>query len=70
MTLSDDEERRCQKCHSPTNGEEAYVNGQIWCHSCADNVGIGEFCCSRCGLKHTWNFAYSMCCNARIEKIP
>lgn len=32
------EERRCQKCDCATKGEEALVDGQIWCHSCADNV--------------------------------
>jgi len=30
------EERRCQKCNALTGGEEAYVDGQIWCHPCAD----------------------------------
>jgi ribosomal protein S27AE len=29
-------ERRCQKCGDATKGEEAYVDGQIWCHPCAD----------------------------------
>jgi hypothetical protein len=29
-------ERRCQKCGIATKGEEALVNGQIWCHPCAD----------------------------------
>ena len=28
----------CQKCGAPTNGEEALVDGQIWCHSCADST--------------------------------
>ena len=27
---------RCQKCGESTGREEAYVNGQIWCHPCAD----------------------------------
>ncbi len=31
-----DDERRCQKCGCPTKGEEAWVDGQIWCHPCAD----------------------------------
>ena len=31
-------ERRCAKCGCLTNGEEALVNGKIWCHSCADRV--------------------------------
>lgn len=31
-------ERRCQKCGSPTKGEEALVDGQCWCHPCADRV--------------------------------
>jgi hypothetical protein len=26
----------CQKCGTPTNGKEALVDGQIWCHPCAD----------------------------------
>ncbi|MCS3691992.1 formylmethanofuran dehydrogenase subunit E [Bradyrhizobium elkanii] len=30
------EMRRCQKCGSPTKGEEAFVHGQYWCHPCAD----------------------------------
>ncbi|MCK1275889.1 hypothetical protein IVB46_11675 [Bradyrhizobium sp. 61] len=29
-------ERRCQKCGGTTKGEEAYVDGQVWCHPCAD----------------------------------
>lgn len=29
-------ERNCQKCGVPTHGEEAWVDGQIWCHPCAD----------------------------------
>lgn len=29
--------RKCQKCGSPTRGEEAWVDGQIWCHPCADS---------------------------------
>lgn len=29
----------CQKCSMPMNGEEAYVDGQYWCHSCADGRG-------------------------------
>jgi hypothetical protein len=29
-------ERRCQKCGETTKGEEALVDGQIWCHPCAD----------------------------------
>jgi len=29
-------ERRCQKCWCATNGEEAIVDGQVWCHPCAD----------------------------------
>lgn len=28
--------RRCQMCNSPTKGEEAYINGEYWCHPCAD----------------------------------
>ncbi|MCK1445393.1 hypothetical protein IVB43_23700 [Bradyrhizobium sp. 48] len=32
-------ERRCQKCGQTTKGEEAYVDGQIWCHPCADHNG-------------------------------
>jgi len=31
-------ERRCQKCGCVTGGEEAWVDGQIWCHPCADAV--------------------------------
>lgn len=31
-------ERHCKKCGAATNGEEAYVDGQIWCHPCADSV--------------------------------
>jgi formylmethanofuran dehydrogenase subunit E len=34
------EERRCQKCGAPTGGEEAFVDGQIWCHPCADAVPL------------------------------
>ena len=26
----------CQKCGALTHSEEAYVNGEIWCHPCAD----------------------------------
>lgn len=32
-------ERRCQKCGSPTKGEEAYIGGEYWCHPCADAEG-------------------------------
>ena len=32
------EERRCQKCGRETKGEEAWVDGQIWCHPCADEA--------------------------------
>lgn len=31
-----DQERACQKCGRPTKSEEAWINGQIWCHPCAD----------------------------------
>lgn len=31
-------ERRCQKCGAETGGEEAWVDGQIWCHPCADKA--------------------------------
>lgn len=30
--------QQCQNCGSATNGEEAWVDGQIWCHPCADKV--------------------------------
>ena len=30
--------RRCQQCGCETKGEEVWVNGQIWCHPCADAV--------------------------------
>lgn len=30
------ESRKCQKCGEPTKSEEALVDGQIWCHPCAD----------------------------------
>lgn len=33
------DEQRCQKCGELTKREEAYVDGQIWCHPCADHVG-------------------------------
>lgn len=26
----------CQRCFAPMNGEEALVDGQYWCHPCAD----------------------------------
>jgi hypothetical protein len=29
-------EGKCQKCGALTGGEEAWVDGQIWCHPCAD----------------------------------
>lgn len=32
-------ERHCQKCGETTKGEEALVDGQIWCHPCADHNG-------------------------------
>ena len=35
-------ERRCQKCGIATKGEEALVNGQIWCHPCADAAPADE----------------------------
>ena len=28
--------RSCAKCGEPTKSEEAWVDGQIWCHPCAD----------------------------------
>jgi hypothetical protein len=31
-------ERKCQKCGAATGGEEAWIEGQIWCHPCADAV--------------------------------
>ncbi len=30
--------RMCQKCGALTKGEEALVDGQTWCHPCADNM--------------------------------
>lgn len=33
-----DVERRCHKCGCQTKGEEAWTDGQIWCHSCADEA--------------------------------
>lgn len=40
------EERQCQKCGCATEGEEAWVDGKIWCHPCADetshNHGEGD----------------------------
>jgi hypothetical protein len=51
--------RVCQKCGTPTNGEEALVEGKIWCHPCADAAQcsseatrealIKARCCSRDG---------------------
>ena len=35
-------ERRCQKCGAETRGEEAFVNGQVWCHPCADAAPADE----------------------------
>lgn len=32
------DKQRCQKCGCETKGEEAWVDGQIWCHPCADEV--------------------------------
>jgi hypothetical protein len=32
------EDRRCEKCGCATNGEEAYIDGKIWCHPCADKL--------------------------------
>lgn len=34
--LAELQERTCQKCGRPTRSEEALVDGQIWCHPCAD----------------------------------
>jgi hypothetical protein len=28
----------CAKCGSETNGEAALVDGQVWCHPCADSA--------------------------------
>jgi len=33
----------CQKCRTPTNGEEAWVDGQIWCHPCADKAPVSSY---------------------------
>lgn len=33
-----DDQRRCQKCGRLTHHEEAWADGQIWCHPCADEV--------------------------------
>lgn len=33
-------DRRCQKCGQPTKSEEALVEGQSWCHPCADAVSL------------------------------
>jgi hypothetical protein len=30
------QERFCQKCGRPTHSEEVWMDGQIWCHPCAD----------------------------------
>ena len=35
-------ERRCQKCGTPTQGEKAWIDGQIWCHPCADAVSVSS----------------------------
>jgi hypothetical protein len=35
-------DHRCQKCGSPTQGEEAWIDGQIWCHPCADAVSVSS----------------------------
>jgi Zn finger protein HypA/HybF involved in hydrogenase expression len=29
-------ERHCHNCGQPLNDEEAWVDGEIWCHPCAD----------------------------------
>src|SRR6185312_17494545 len=39
-------ERHCQKCGTPTQGEEAWIDGQIWCHPCADAVSVTSTTCS------------------------
>lgn len=36
------EPRKCQKCGSLTGGEEALVDGQTWCHPCADQQTATE----------------------------
>ncbi len=37
-------------------------------HSAAEDA-LPEFCCSKCGLKHSWIFYQSMCCGARVVAI-
>lgn len=31
-------EQRCAKCGRETKGEAALVDGEIWCHPCADQA--------------------------------
>jgi hypothetical protein len=33
----------CNKCGRATGGEEAWVDGKIWCHPCADGVPASAF---------------------------
>ena len=39
-------EDRCQRCGCETKGEMAWVDGQIWCHPCADEATAGSASCS------------------------
>jgi hypothetical protein len=32
--------RNCQRCGSPTYGEEAQIEDQYWCHPCADEFAL------------------------------
>lgn len=38
LTPASSVSRLCQKCGTATKGEEAWVDGQIWCHPCADEA--------------------------------
>lgn len=32
------EDDHCQRCGCALNGEAAEVNGEVWCHPCADEA--------------------------------
>jgi len=40
-------EDRCQRCGCETKGEMAWVDGQIWCHPCADEATAGSAGCPK-----------------------
>lgn len=69
-------DRLCAKCRCTTKGEEALVEGEIWCHPCADSAPSTQNNpdkCAKCGFpraEHSYNGACYGLCGKFVSSVP